>query len=151
MTPGPLLMDYLRDWLIAQNVVRKPSVAGSLPPLYLSPDAIPAPGDGQAPNRSDNIVIAATWAPETPSARHEGFMSMDSVAFWLRTRTTPQAIETHHMLRGLLHDQRHYDMAGLVVQESLLEQGLAFTGGPAQALTHKCQYRFAYFVVDAAA
>jgi hypothetical protein len=149
--PPRLLMDYLRDHLVAQGLVRRakddtaPDM--TLPPMWLSPDEIPAPGEEPLPGQ--NVVIAATWAPETPSARMEGFLSLDHVDLWIRTRSVPQAVQAHHQLRAELHDRPGWDMAGLRVQESMLYQGLARTGGQAQALTHKCQYRFLYFAADA--
>lgn len=147
--PPRLLMDYLRDHLIAAGLVRDPDVPGDLPPLWLSPDAVPAPGDGTATQRGNRVVVAATVAPETPSRRHEGFIALEHVDLWIRSRTVPQAIETHHALRDELHDRRGYDLAGLRVQESLMSQGFSYTGGAPQALTHKAQYQFTYFAVDA--
>jgi hypothetical protein len=147
--PPRLLMDYLRDHLITAGLVRDPDVAGDAPPFWLSPDGIPAPGAGKAPKVGPNVVLAAMVAPETPSRRHEGFLASEHVDLWIRSRTVPQAIEIHHALREELHDKYHWDMAGLIVQESMMNLGFAYTGGPAQALTHRAQYRFEYFTIDA--
>lgn len=147
--PPRVLMDYLRDHLITAAIARDPDTAGDLPPLWLSPDGVPAPGAGKGVQIGNKVVLAATVAPETPSRRHEGFLAVEHVDLWIRSRTVPQAIEVHHVLRAELHDSYHWDMAGLIVQESMMSLGLAYTGGPPQALTHRAQYRFVYFVGDA--
>lgn len=152
---GTTLPDYVRGYLIAAGAVRAPTDPGgpALVPLWLNPDGgPPAPGEGTDPARvGDPVVAALTWAPETPTARHEGFLAIEHLDLWIRSRTQAQAVAFHHQIRALLHDQRGIDMGGLRVQEALLYQGLSRTGGEPGRHAFKAQYQFWYFAADAAA
>lgn len=63
------LLTALRDYLVSAGVVRKPSVAGVLPPLWLEKQlGVPAPGEGQGNEVGSDLVLGAFltggFAPE---------------------------------------------------------------------------------------
>lgn len=56
----PHLLNAMQAELIARNIVRKPGVGGTPPPLHLEPTlGVPAPGEGQPPAMDANLVLGA--------------------------------------------------------------------------------------------
>ena len=71
------LGELVRQYLVAQGVVRRPEVAApvgdpNLPPLWVDlSQGIPAPGDLTPPNRAGDAVVAVNVATGLPSRRME--------------------------------------------------------------------------------
>lgn len=119
----PDLLPALRQHLIANNVVRQPSVAGSKPPMWLEPmRGTPAPGEtppaGTAVEVGTSLVIAAYI---TGGVAPQPFGSWERrPIIELRFRgTSPKEIEqTELAITGLVIDRRDWTMGGLYVLES---------------------------------
>jgi hypothetical protein len=98
----PSILEALRDHLITQNIARSPRVAGPKPPLWLAPqNGIPAAGEGtNATEVGDPAVLALFLAPGIASSPFEAWMERPIVDVWARTRTSPQALDLLHAVRG---------------------------------------------------
>jgi hypothetical protein len=145
----PNLLDYVNDYLIAQNLVRDPRVAGSKPPLWLEPrDGVPAPGESPKNNSTEmgpDIVVGAFNAQGIATGRHNGFMRIDAVDFWIRVRRAPLVDDFEKSLRTALHDKRGWSMTGLYVAESLVFRELQRIGADQSGWTFTTQYTFQTF------
>lgn len=138
------LLQYVRDHLIANNVVRKPSVGGAKPPLWLQPrDGVPAPGEKAAPEDDDAIVIGAFLTqgiarePYTASA-----LRTDGIDFRFRVARADLVDAVDDAIRAVLNDQRNYSLAGLPVVESMLFRPLAFLGSDENGFDFVSEYHF---------
>lgn len=144
---GPLLLNAVRDHLVAQAVVRKPSVAGGLPPLWLEPRlGTPAPGEGNNPVEvGSTIVLAAYQTGGIASPPYESFRRRDIVEFRLRSSTAPVALTTEQALRANLADKRNWTMGGLQVIESSEWRALSRLGSDEQGFEFLVAYLFETF------
>ena len=138
------LLTPLRDYLVAQEVVRVPRVAGDEPPLWLEPrDGVPAPGEGQNETEGGpDVVLGAFRVTGIAPRRHEGFIRIDAVDFWLRSRTPQLAQQTHDLLRDALNDKRGWIMAGLRIEESLMFRDLQRLSSDANGWTYTTEFTF---------
>lgn len=136
------LLEAMRDHLITAGVVRKPAVAGALPPLWLEPrNGTPAPGEGNSPVGVDpDLVIGAEMSGGTVSQRHQGFFRFDGVGFTIRSRTAPLAITFESQLRALINDVRQVMWGDLLIIESLQFRPLQPLGRSEQAYDWSTEY-----------
>lgn len=59
------LLSALRAELVTAGLVRRPSDAGALPPLFIEPiDGPPAPGEREAPETDGTLVVTARLSSE---------------------------------------------------------------------------------------
>lgn len=137
-----LLLEHFRDHLVSRGLVRKPAVAGVLPPLWLEPrNGAPAPGEGNnATERHPDVVIAAFMSGGVPAQRHEGFFRYDGIDIQLRARTAPLALTFESNLRATINDQRQLDMAGLTVIECLQFRPLQSLGRDEHSFDYVTEY-----------
>lgn len=122
-----LLIDALRDYLIAQGVVRDPRTAGNLPPCWRSPKfGVPAPGEGEGSEVGANAVVGLF--PTTGVAREPydaSVLRTDGLDVRIRSRTAPAAIELDDAIRAKLVDKRALTLiTGFQVVEVRLERPL---------------------------
>ncbi len=122
-----LLIDAVRDYLIAQGVVRDPRVAGNLAPCWRSPrHGVPAPGEGEGTEVGANAVVGLF--PTTGIARDPydaSVLRTDGLDVRIRSRTAPAAIELDDAIRAKLVDKRALTLvAGFQVVEIRLERPL---------------------------
>lgn len=139
------VVDYLWEYLRAQGVGRDPRVAGPLPPIWREPqNGTPAPGEklGADVEIGANAVIGLVKATGVPPRRHEGFLRFDHVLIWLRVRKAPMAHDLETDLRALLNDKRNWDMAGLLVNESLMFTDLQPVGSGPWGYDYTTEYQF---------
>lgn len=89
------LLSALRDHLVAQGIVRKPSVAGDRPPLWLEPmQGVPAPGEGANATEIDpNLVLGAFLTGGLAPGRFESWWRQPIVDIRFRGRNV-QTIQT---------------------------------------------------------
>lgn len=145
------LLNPLRDYLIAQNIVRKPSVAPpggdpNRPPLWVEPrNGVPAPGEsiGGPPVETGPLVVVGIFestgiAPD----RHEGFIRDQHVDFRLRSKTAVAALEPKELIRRHLNDRRSWEMAGLHVEESLMFRDWQRLGSDDQSFDWVAEFSF---------
>lgn len=141
------LLEHTRDYLITQNVGRRPSIAGARPPLWLEPrHGVPAPGEGQNATETDNDVVVGLFiSGGVTLPRHNGFMRTDGIDFWIRARTPPLAVSFEKDLRASLNDKRGWDMAGLYVAESLIFRDIQRIGSDDQGWAFVTEYLITTF------
>jgi hypothetical protein len=125
----PDLLPALADHLVAQGIARHPHVAGALPPLYVEPDRMPAPGEAADPTeRHPDTVLALFVSPGIPPAPYESWLRRDGVQMRLLVRDVADAVAIERQIRAEIVDRRNWLMAGLQVIESLMWSDLARLG-----------------------
>lgn len=139
------ILPHLRDFLIAQGLVRKPSVAGAAHPLWLDPRlGVPAPGEGVNATEVDgDVVLGAFQVSGIPKPPYEAsVLRTDAVDVWIRARMAPFAYTVGDAIVEALADQRQFDLAGLTIVECLLFRPLQRLGSDAQAFDFTMQFTF---------
>lgn len=143
------LLKPLRDYLIAQAIVRKPSVPAPVgdpnrPPLWLEPrNGVPAPGEGNDPiERGPTLVLGAFESTGIAPDRHEGFVRDQHVDFRLRSSTAEGALGIKEAIRQHLNDRRSWEMAGLHVEESLMFRDWQRLGSDDQSFDWTAEFSF---------
>ncbi len=139
------LLPYVRDFLIAQGIVRKPSVAGDDPPLWLDPrSGVPAPGEGENDDEIDaDLVLGAYQVTGIPRAPYEQkVLRTDAVEIWVRARMAPFAYQVSDEIVEVLADKRAFDLAGLTIIECLLFRPLARLGSDENGFDFNLQFTF---------
>jgi hypothetical protein len=139
-----LILPFLRDYLVAEGIVRVPSVSGSAPPIWLEPRmGTPAPGEGNNPTeRGATIVVGAVQEPGIPPSAYESLKRQDIVGFTIRTLKAPDAHAFEGQLRDALIDRRNWDMAGMRIIESEVWSEIGLIVSDAQAYTYRLAYWF---------
>lgn len=143
------LLPHLRDYLIAEGLVRKPSVAGAVPPLWLDPrNGVPAPGEGNAATEIDaDVVLGAFQVTGFPKPPYEAsVLRMDAVDVWIRARMAPFAYRTADPIVEALGDKRQFDLAGLTIVECLLFRPLQRLGSDEHSFDFTMQFTFERYV-----
>lgn len=113
------ILDHYRAHLIAQGLVRDPSVAGVLPPAWRHPkDGVPEPGEGNGVQVGATAVVGLMHAGGLPAAAHEGEWRQDIVDVVIRTTTAPAAIELGGEIRRVTVDRWNWAMGGITVMQS---------------------------------
>lgn len=139
------LLPHLRDYLIAQGLVRKPSTAGAAHPLWLDPrDGVPAPGEGaSAVERDADVVLGAFQVSGIPKPPYEAsVLRTDAVDIWIRSRIAPLAYQTADPIIAAIGDQRQFDLAGLTIVECLLFRPLQRLGSDENSFDFTMQFTF---------
>ena len=142
--PGPvLLIEALRNALIAEGLVRDPKVAGPLPPCWRTPvNGVPAPGQGTDTEKGD-LVVGLFPAPGVPMRSYDaGVLRKDGVDIRYRSKQTPAIIELDDAIREIISDRRAYDLGGLTIVESLLERPLDLVANDDQGFDYLSGYIF---------
>jgi hypothetical protein len=107
------LLDHLRNYLIAQALVRAPDVPGAgprpwLPPAWRHPDGgAVGPGDAKdagkpAAAQDDGLVVSLIFAPGIPPAAGEEERRIDGVDIQLRGRAVPAIVDLESAIRHAL-------------------------------------------------
>ena len=143
MTSDTILDDF-RDFLVVQDVVRIPRIAGVRPPLWLEPrDGAPAPGEGTKNVEKDaDIVLSAFRATGIPSLPYEGFLAKPHVALWYRVRRSDFAAAKHREIMALIHDKRNWLMGTQQVHESMCVRELQPLGSDESGFTYTAEFQF---------
>lgn len=109
------LLNDFREYLMAQGVVRKPSIAGSTPPLWLEPrNGTPAPGESPSNNtteKSDTVLGAfLNLAGGIPARPYESSMRADTIEVRYRVKTAELITPIERAVRGALLDHKDFFM-----------------------------------------
>lgn len=132
------LLDNLLTHLVTEGIVRRPSVPGVLPPMFNDPrDGVPAPA---AVNGDAALGIFQTGGIR-PAPRMDELRN-DIVDIWIRTKTSPRALELEEEIRDALIDKVDWLMGGLWVSESLQWRPLQRFVSNADAYTFITAYIF---------
>jgi hypothetical protein len=146
----PTLLDYIRDYLVAEAIVRKPDVAGALPPLWREPqDGAPAPGEREGVANSDSAVVSIFNTGGIGRVAYSPWRYR-TVDFWLRVKSAP-AYEAlaDQLTDAFCADQAAkfgWDMAGLDVIESREWRPWGRLGSDAQGWTYVGAFVFQLYV-----
>jgi hypothetical protein len=142
------LLSDLRAYLIAQGIVRKPSVAGALPPMWLEPKlGVPAPGEGVNATEVGDPVLGAFLTG--------GFAQPPYMGSWLRQpivqinlrATSPQTIQAAELaITKRLTDKRDWTMGTQYVVESEQWQALQRIGSDEQGFESSVAYWFELYM-----
>jgi hypothetical protein len=143
--PNPRLLSALRDHLVTQGVVRKPSVPGSLPPMWVEPTlGTPAPGEGNDPVAigADLVLGAYLTGGFAPPA----YSTLRKPIVDIRIRSAKDmaylAEDVELAITPLIRNQRDWTMGGLYVVESEQHRPLQRLGSDAQGYEHVVAYWF---------
>lgn len=117
----PNLLSALRDHLVAQGIVRKPSVAGALPPLWLEPAlGTPGPGEGNNPTEiGSDLVLGAFLTGGFAPPPYGSFLRKPIVDIRIRALKDKAylAEQIELAITKALIDRRDFTMGGLYVVE----------------------------------
>jgi hypothetical protein len=144
------LLTALSDYLVAQAVVRKPSVAGALPPLWLEPQqGVPAPGElypgGSATQTGADVVLGAFRTGGFTQAPYESPWRIPTIDLRIRARTAPLVTSTERAITPLIIDKREWMMGALLVIDSEMWRPLQPLEITPQAFTFVVSYSFMIF------
>jgi hypothetical protein len=152
------LLDYCRDYLVSEGLVRKPRIAGAstVYPMWLEPrDGAKAPRnpevEASGTETNDDLVVSAFRSTGVPMERHNEFRRIEMIEFWLRGRTWPLVEDFWLRLRPRFVDKnagetkRNWSMAGLTVLESLVYVELQRIGADEAGWTFNCEISFELF------
>lgn len=114
------LLTALRTHLADQGIVRKPSVAGAAPPMWLEPRrGVPAPGEGSVPVEvGADLVVGAFIATGIPPRPYESWQRRPVVDIRFRARRAEFAHQLDATIRAALIDRRGWMLGPLRVLES---------------------------------
>lgn len=125
------LFDHLRDALVGAGLVRRPDVAGELPPVWRFPDeGAVGPGDRReqgapASQHDDGLVVSLMAAPGIPPETGMEDHRIDGVDIVMRGVAVAPIVALEAAIRPLLlgdppnpGGRVDYDLAGLYVVQS---------------------------------
>jgi hypothetical protein len=138
------LLTDLRDYLIAQGIVRKPSVAGALPPMWIEPRlGVPAPGEGNNPTEvGDPVLGLFDTGGFVPGPYMGSWIRQPIVQINLRS-TNAQTIKTLELaITKRLIDKRDWTMSTQYVVESEQWQALQRLGSDEQGYEYTVAFIF---------
>jgi hypothetical protein len=138
------LLPPFRDYLVSQGIVRKPSVAGSTPPLWLEPRlGVPAPGEGNDPTEigADAVIGAWTSSGIAPQPFNAG-RRLDFIDIRMRTKIAPTAHQIEEQIRVVLLDKRNWQMSTLTIIETLIYRELQSLGSDEQGFDWVMTFSF---------
>lgn len=149
------LLPNVRAYLMGLGVVRTPSVAGPLPPMWLDrKKGVPYPGQTQdlGPTESDPDLVLGAY-PETgiPSRPYEGFYRQKGITIYIRGRTSPLVQRLYeNQLLPAMHDVRNLAMGDLQVNQSMSVRDLQRVGADANGYVYNCEFMVDLFgpVID---
>lgn len=114
-----LLLTALREHLVGEGIVRKPAVAGPVPPCYVEPrDGCPAPGQLSGTEQAD-VVVALFASGGFPARPFESWWKQETVDVYVRAKRAPDAFPLADAIRSAVVDRRGWVMDALPVVESL--------------------------------
>lgn len=139
------LLQSFRDHLIANGIARKPSVAGSAPPMWLErKQGVPAPGEGDnATEIGATLVLGAFMATGIPPRPYEGFIRTDGVQLILRADNASRLRPLEEAIRELVNDRRDFILgSGLWIESMYLFRDMSIIDrDPEQGCTASLEYQ----------
>lgn len=137
------LLSNLRDYLVTAGVVRKPSVAGAAPPLWLEPQlGTPAAGEGNNATEVGDPVLAAFLTGGFAPGPYEGWQRKPIVDIRFRGKS-PQTIQSTELaVTKVLIDKRDFMLATQYVLECEQWRALQRLGSDEQGFEFSVAYVF---------
>ena len=147
-----MLLNFVRDHLVAQGIVRVPANAGPLPPLWLEPrHGVPEVGldveSLSAAERSADLQIGAWQSTGEGTVPLEGELEVSYVLFRFVSSKTPVGHAVHNQIRAALDDKRNWSMAGQQVHASQLFRNWQFISSDDNGFNHLSEYRIVTWFV----
>jgi hypothetical protein len=147
-----MLLNFVRNHLVNQGIVRVPQNAGALPPLWLEPrHGVPEIGmdvQNLAPaEKSADLQIGAWQATGEGTVPLEGELDVSYVLFRFLSRTTPVGFAVHQQIRAAIDDKRNWSMAGQQVHSSQLFRSWQFISSDDEGFNHLSEYRIVTWFV----
>lgn len=141
------LLSELRNHLVAQGIVRRPSVAGGLPPFWLEPQmGVPAPGEGKNPVEiGDTLVAGAFLTGGIAPGPFGSWVRKPIVDIRLRARgaTAVQDVQSVELaISKALIDRRDWTMGAMYVVEAEQWRALSRLGSDKQGWEFVVAYVF---------
>jgi hypothetical protein len=113
------LLEAIRDELVTAGLVRRATVAGSLPPMWLSyRGGLPGPGEGEGVGVHASLVVGLRYAGGPGTDPFMGFVETRMVDVMYRASRAPDAEDLDRGISAVLDDRRGWIMGGLRVEES---------------------------------
>lgn len=114
-----LLLEAMRDFLVAEGIVRDPDTEGPLPPLWLTPrDGLNAPNEGSKPSYRAPLVAGAVTAPGIPSSPKEGFLVREAIDVHFRAVQAPPILDLGEQFRRALDDRHRWLMGDRLIEQT---------------------------------
>lgn len=137
------LLTALREHLASEGLVRDPAVPGGEPPMWLEPrTGVRAPGEGDAPERGDDVVLGAYVAGGVPPRPYESWQRRPTVDLRFRSRTAPLAHQLDAGIRAVLIDRRNWMLGSLRIIESQVWREFQPLGFDEQAFDYVTSWIF---------
>lgn len=138
------LLSDMRAYLIAQGIVRKPSVAGAVPPMWLEPKlGVPAPGEGNNPTEVGDPVLGGFTTGGFALGPYQDSFARQPILQINYRGNSPQAIQALELeITKRLADKRDWMMATTYLVESSLWQPLQRIGSDEQGWEFSSAYSF---------
>lgn len=118
------VLTALRIHLVGAGLVRKASIAGAAPPVFIEPiGGTPGPGEGEPPEVDPNLHIGLFAGGDIPIGEQDGFMLKTTIDVRYRGRNAQQILNLDNELVKQLHDaggqrRRGWTMGGLFMVET---------------------------------
>lgn len=144
--------EALRTHLVSNDVVRRPSVAGDEPPMWLEPrKGVPAPGEkgegGSDVEVGADAVLGLFLSGGIPQApMTDRFIRQQNIDVWIRTSTAPRATEIENEIRDQVVGKFNWNMGGLTVIQSGIWKELQPIELSEQAFTYVLGLGFELYV-----
>lgn len=127
MTDTTLLLTAVRNELVTAELVRRPGVAGELPPMHVEPQGgPPAPGERDSPETDGDLVVTLRLSGELSEGPFNAYRRRAVLDVLYRSRGTG-GLKAGRLLDAAIRDR--------IVKRA--DYGLGYTldlGGPAATL-----------------
>ena len=138
--PVLLIAEECRDYLVAQNLVKKPSTAqGTKPKCYIEP-ATGAP----SPEESGGTTLTLRYAGGLPSPSYGEFVDQIDLDFIIRSASLREALELGISISNALDGKRGLMLDSLRVEQITRQRPFDRLMGPDQPASYTLigQFRF---------
>jgi hypothetical protein len=142
-----MLIKFVRNYLVAEGIVRVPSVAGVAPPLWLMrKNGTPEPGinvQGLDPvEQNADLQINLVQSTGQATVPMEGEYEYPYALFRFFSRTPQAGHAVHKEIKAALDDKRNWNMAGQQVIMSTVFRDWQFVSSDNEGFRHITEYRF---------
>lgn len=134
-----LIAEECRDYLVSQNLVKKPSATGNKPKCYIEP-LTGAP----SPEESGGTNITLRYAGGLPSPSFGEFVDQIDIDFIIRSTDLREALTLAFDISNKIDGLRAFNMDGLRVEQITRQRPFDRLMGPDQPASYTLigQFRF---------
>ena len=132
------LVEQLREYLVAQGIVRKAEQTGAAPPCWMNPrDGAREP---VSPDLAAVTLVQTLAVPQPGEVQR--FLEEPIVDVIVRATTDPRAQLIHRQIRGALADKELFTMGSLLVERALVWRMDQPTGQNDKTYSRTGSFRF---------